>query len=59
MVPPLDPNSRTAVSLENTLGRSLADDILAQYIVQVQNEIGVTVNDTVLRQVIGGTGDVY
>jgi peptidyl-prolyl cis-trans isomerase D len=33
---------------------SFADDIIGQYIAKIENDIGVTINQTALNQVIGG-----
>jgi peptidyl-prolyl cis-trans isomerase D len=50
----LDPNSEEAKKIDETLRRSYADDIVGQYLVRLQNELGVTINQAALRQVIGG-----
>jgi len=51
--PTLDPNSDEAKKIDDTLRRSYADDIVSQYLVRLQNEIGVTINQAALRQVTG------
>lgn len=51
--PPFDPNSDEAKKIDDTLRRSYADDIVSQYLVRLQNEIGVTINQAALRQVTG------
>lgn len=51
---PLDAASPEAKRVEETLQRAYADDILSQYIVQLQGDIGVTINEVALRQVVGG-----
>jgi peptidyl-prolyl cis-trans isomerase D len=53
-VPSLDPTGADAKRIDDDLKRALADDIMGQYIVQLQNDIGVTINQSALRQVIGG-----
>ena len=50
---PLDPNSEEAKKIDETLRRSYADDIVGQYLVRLQNELGVTINQAALRQVTG------
>jgi peptidyl-prolyl cis-trans isomerase D len=50
----LDPGSDQAKRLEETLRRSYAEDLVGQYVAQLQNELGVTVNQSALRQVVGG-----
>ncbi len=49
----LDPNSEEVKKIDETLRRSYADDIVSQYLVRLQNEIGVTINQAALRQVAG------
>lgn len=51
--PALDANSEEAKKIDETLRRTYADDIVSQYLVRLQNEIGVTINQTALRQVTG------
>lgn len=53
-VEPLAADSPQAKRIEETLQRSYADDVLSEYVVQLQNELGVTINEAALRQVIGG-----
>ena len=40
--------------LMEALNRSFADDVFGQYLAQVERQIGVTINQTALRQVITG-----
>ena len=51
--PALDPNAEEAKKIDDTLRRSYADDVVSQYLVRLQSEIGVTINQTALRQVTG------
>jgi peptidyl-prolyl cis-trans isomerase D len=53
--PTLDPASPEAKTLEENLKNSIAQDILNQYIVQLQSDLGTTINQNALRQVAGGT----
>jgi peptidyl-prolyl cis-trans isomerase D len=53
-VPKLEPGSDEAKRIADDLKRALSDDVMGQYIMRVQNDIGVTINQTALRQVIGG-----
>jgi peptidyl-prolyl cis-trans isomerase D len=53
-VPPLDLKSAEAKPIEETLSRSISEDIVAQYIVQLQSEVGVTINQNALNQITGG-----
>jgi peptidyl-prolyl cis-trans isomerase D len=52
--PTLDPTSPEAKSLDESLKNSIAQDILNQYIAQLQNDLGTTINQSALRQVAGG-----
>jgi peptidyl-prolyl cis-trans isomerase D len=53
-VPTLEAGSADAKRIADDLKRSLSDDVMGQYIMRVQNDIGVTINQAALRQVIGG-----
>jgi peptidyl-prolyl cis-trans isomerase D len=53
-VPSLDPGSAAAKRIDDELKRALADDLMGQYLVRLQNDIGVSINQAALRQVIGG-----
>jgi peptidyl-prolyl cis-trans isomerase D len=58
-VPQLDPASAETKRIDDALKRALSDDIMGQYILRVQNDIGVSINQAALRQAIGGgRGDV-
>lgn len=52
--PPLDPASAEAKPIDDALRRTIADDIVAEYITRLQNEVGVTINQAALSQVSGG-----
>jgi peptidyl-prolyl cis-trans isomerase D len=52
--PPLDPASAEAKRIGDDLKRALSDDIMGQYIVRLQNDLGVTINQAAVRQAIGG-----
>jgi peptidyl-prolyl cis-trans isomerase D len=55
VVPPADANSQASKSLQETLNRALADDIFGEYVARLQDEIGVTINQAALKQVVTGT----
>jgi peptidyl-prolyl cis-trans isomerase D len=58
VVPALDMASDEAKRTLETLNRSLSEDILAEYIARLESEIGVTINQNALNQVVsGGAGD--
>jgi peptidyl-prolyl cis-trans isomerase D len=57
-VPTLEKGSEDAKRILDTLNRGLSEDILGEYIAKLENEIGVTLNQSALNQVIGGaSGD--
>jgi len=58
VVPALDMTSDEAKRALETLNRSLSEHILAEYIARLESEIGVTINQSALNQVVsGGAGD--
>lgn len=52
--PAFDAKSAQAKEIEDTLRRSIADELLIQYIGQLENELGTTVNQSALAQAVGG-----
>jgi peptidyl-prolyl cis-trans isomerase D len=54
MVPPLVTSTQQAQNTENQLRTGLGDDLIGQYIAQVRQELGVTINQQALRQANGG-----
>jgi peptidyl-prolyl cis-trans isomerase D len=58
VVPSLDAASDDAKRTVETLNRGLSEALLAEYITRLESEIGVTINQSALNQVIGGaSGD--
>jgi peptidyl-prolyl cis-trans isomerase D len=58
VVPTLDPAAEDAKRNVEALNRGLSEDIFAEYIARLENEIGVTINQNALNQVVsGGAGD--
>ncbi len=58
VVPTLDATSADSKRVVETLDRGLSEDILGEYIAKLESEIGVTINQSALNQVVGGgTGD--
>jgi peptidyl-prolyl cis-trans isomerase D len=58
VVPSLDMGSEGAKRIIETLNRGLSEDILGEYIAKLESEVGVTINQSALNQVIGGaSGD--
>jgi peptidyl-prolyl cis-trans isomerase D len=57
-VPAIDLKSDEAKSLTDTLNRSLSEDIFGQYVSDVENQIGVTLNQSAINQVVTGSSEV-
>jgi peptidyl-prolyl cis-trans isomerase D len=60
-VPPIDANSDDAKRTSETLNRGISEELFGEYIARLESEIGVTLNQTALKQVISGaasSGDV-
>jgi peptidyl-prolyl cis-trans isomerase D len=58
VVPPLDMASEDAKRTVETLNRGLSEAILAEYIARLESDIGLTINQSALNQVVsGGAGD--
>src|SRR5215471_4909234 len=54
VVPTLDVSSEEAKRDLDALNRGVSEDILAEYIAHLESEIGVTINQNALNQVVGG-----
>jgi peptidyl-prolyl cis-trans isomerase D len=52
-VPSVASSSDEASRIADQLKRSLADDLIGQYLVRLQSDLGVSINETALRQVVG------
>jgi len=52
--PKLDPNSPEATTLKSSLQTAYSDDVVGEYIAQLENEFGISINQTALNQVVGG-----
>jgi peptidyl-prolyl cis-trans isomerase D len=58
VVPSMDMASEDAKRTMETLNRGLSEALLAEYVAKLESEIGVTINQSALNQVIGGgSGD--
>ncbi|WP_245272907.1 SurA N-terminal domain-containing protein [Microvirga lotononidis] len=53
-VPPLVTTTQAAQNTENQLRTGFSDDLLNQYIAQVRQDLGVTINQQALRRATGG-----
>jgi peptidyl-prolyl cis-trans isomerase D len=54
VVPSLDMSSEEAKGALEGLNRGVSEDILAEYISHLESEIGLTINQSALNQVVGG-----
>ena len=54
VVPTLDAASADSKRTVETLDRGLSEDILGEYIARLESDIGVTINQSALNQVLGG-----
>lgn len=55
--PKLDMATSDAKRIETTLVNAYSEDILAQFIARLQTDLGATINEAALAQVIGGTSN--
>jgi peptidyl-prolyl cis-trans isomerase D len=55
--PPLDPKSAEATQTADTLSRGYGEDILSEFVANLENEIGVQINQSALQQVTGGNAN--
>jgi peptidyl-prolyl cis-trans isomerase D len=54
IAPSLDATSPEAKQLTTSLQNSYSDDLLGEYILRIENDYGVSINQQALNQVIGG-----
>jgi peptidyl-prolyl cis-trans isomerase D len=54
IVPNMEAGSDAVKQLQESLNRAFADDVFGEYIAQLENEIGVTINQAAVRQVVTG-----
>ncbi len=54
VVPPFDPNSAEARQAAGTLGETLGDDLLGEYVTRAEADLGVSINRAGLNQAVGG-----
>ncbi len=53
-VPPSDPNSAEFKRIVEALRASYNDELLAQYVTQIELDLGTTINESALGQAVGG-----
>ena len=54
VVPPFDPEEANVKALEPRLRDAMTEDLLAQYVARLQDDLGVTINEPALRAAVGG-----
>jgi peptidyl-prolyl cis-trans isomerase D len=54
-VPALDPEAADAKRIDEALRQRVGEDLIAQYIARLQNEVGVSINQNALSQASGGS----
>jgi len=53
--PALDANAVTAQQVKSVLQNSYSDDLVGEYLARLENEFNVSINQSALNQVVGGT----
>ncbi len=53
--PPLDPNSADGKKLVQLLQQAMSDDVFTQYLGWLEDNLGTTINQSVLAQAVGNT----
>jgi peptidyl-prolyl cis-trans isomerase D len=56
-VPAYDPASPDAKRISDTLRNAIADELLGQYVLRVEADLGATINGAALKQAIGASGN--
>jgi peptidyl-prolyl cis-trans isomerase D len=54
VVPPVDMSSDEMKRTVDALNRGISEDLLSEYIARLENEVGVTINQSALNQVVSG-----
>jgi peptidyl-prolyl cis-trans isomerase D len=58
-VPPLDPEAADSKRIDEALKSRTTDDLNSQYVMQLRDEVGVSINQNALSQVSGGGQQNY
>lgn len=53
-VPPFDPNAGEAKKIDEQIKLALSDDLMAEYVAKLRQDLGVSVNQQALRNALGG-----
>ena len=56
-VPEMAAGSPEAQRLQANLANAFSEDLIAQYITSIQNDLGATINEAALNQVVGGVAN--
>jgi peptidyl-prolyl cis-trans isomerase D len=54
VVPPVDFESEATKQLKTTLNNSVSEDLFQQYVTLLEGEVGVTINQKALQQILSG-----
>jgi peptidyl-prolyl cis-trans isomerase D len=58
-VPPIDAQAEESKRIDEALKSRTADDLNSQYVMQLRNDYGVSINESALSQVSGGGQQNY
>lgn len=53
-VPAFAPDTENAKQIEQALRQSISEGVLNQYVARIERDIGTTINQAAVRQVVGG-----
>ena len=53
-MPEIDPKSEEATRIRDSLSRSFTEDVFGGYLGYLQRQVGVTINENALKQVVTG-----
>lgn len=53
-VPPLDVSTEQGQRVDETLRNAIGEDLLRQYVAEVEREVGTSINADALRRIVGG-----
>ena len=57
LLPPFDPSSAEVKAIAKSVGQSAGSELLAQYVGELQKDIGVSVNETLWSKVTGANAE--
>ena len=55
--PPVDPASEDTKKLKASLDRALADELVGQYVVKMESDVGVAINQAAVAQITGAANN--